>query len=165
MGDVDTDVPMLLATAYHWRRVFADGSGLESELAIYVLCHISEEVEDHEEDSSNEMHLVPERRAYDSKTGIEIPREKVLEGRKADMKEMMNRHFFDEVPESEAVGKRLIRAQWLEPTTEARRPTDIAAFEEKRDDKHAMTRPLKVERVPVSRAATGSKSRRRVFGN
>ena len=55
VGDVGTDVPT------------------------NVLCPISEEVEDHEgqeEDSKNEMHLVPERWVYDSKTGIEISRER-----------------------------------------------------------------------------------------
>ena len=44
----------------------------------YVPCLMSVEVEDHEgqeEDSKNEMNLVPERWVYDSKTGIEISRE------------------------------------------------------------------------------------------
>ena len=48
-------------------------------------------------DSGTEMNLVHERHLYDSKTGIEISREKVLEGRKARMEEMMNHHVFDEV--------------------------------------------------------------------
>ena len=63
-----------------------------TELPSCVLCPISEEVEEHEEqeeDSGNEMNLVPERRVYDSKTGIEISREKVVEGREAEMEEMM----------------------------------------------------------------------------
>ena len=79
MGDVDTDVPQQ-PTVGGW-RVFTDGSGLDSELPTCVLCPISEEVEDYEEDSENVMNLVPERRENDSKTGTEIPREKVLEGR------------------------------------------------------------------------------------
>ena len=59
--------------------MFADGSGLDSELPTYVLCPTSEEVEEYEkqeEDSGNEMNLVRERRVYDSKTGIEIFRER-----------------------------------------------------------------------------------------
>ena len=63
------------------KRVFRDGSGLDSELPTCVLCSISEEVEAYEEEQStevdNEMNLVPELRA-----AIEISREKVLEGRK-----------------------------------------------------------------------------------
>ena len=54
-----------------------------------------------EEDSRNEMNLVPERWLYDSKTGTEISREKVLKGRKAEVKEMMDHHISDKVPESE----------------------------------------------------------------
>ena len=49
----------------------------------HVLGPLSEEVEDcleQEKDSRNEMNLVPERWLYDSKTGTEISREKVLEG-------------------------------------------------------------------------------------
>ena len=118
MDDVDTDVPMLVIDqqpTVRGRRVLTDGSGLDSELPTYVLCPISEEAEEHEEqeeNSENDMNLVPERRVYDSKTGIEISREKVLEGRKAEMEGMMNHHVFDEVCESEAVGKTLIRAKW-----------------------------------------------------
>ena len=88
-----------------------------ASLPTYVLCPTTEEVEEYEEqeeDSGNEIDLVLERRVYDSKTGIEISREKVLEGRKAEMDEMMNHHVFDEVPESEAAGKKLIRAKWLQ---------------------------------------------------
>ena len=44
----------------------------------------------------------------DCKTDIEISREKVLEGREAEVEDMMNHHVFDDVPESEAVGKKLI---------------------------------------------------------
>ena len=57
------------------KRVFRDGSGLDSELPTCVLCSISVEVEEYEEEQStevdNEMNLVPERRA-----AIEISREK-----------------------------------------------------------------------------------------
>ena len=79
---------------------------------------------------------------------------RVLEGRKADMEEVMN-HLFDEVPESEAVGQKLIRAKWLnddrdEKARERRVAMDIAAFEGKRDDNYAMTPPLKVSRILVS---------------
>ena len=73
-----------------------------ASLPTYVLCPTTEEVEEYEEqeeDSGNEIDLVLERRVYDSKTGIEISREKVLEGRKAEMDEMMNHHVFDEVLE------------------------------------------------------------------
>ena len=106
---------------------------------------------------------------YDSKTGIEISREKVLEGRKARMEEMMNHHVFDEVLKSEAVGKKVIRAKWLnddrgEIARKLLVAMEIAAFKGKRDDKHATTPPLKVARLLVSRAATGSKARRRVSG-
>ena len=85
------------------------------------------------------------------------------------MKELMNHHVFDEVPGSEAVGKKLIRARWLnddrgEKARERLVPMIIAAFEGKRDDHHAMTPPLKVARMLISRVATGSKSRRRVLG-
>ena len=45
VGDVNTDVPMLVNDA---RRVFTDGPGLDSELPTYVLCSISEEVEEYE---------------------------------------------------------------------------------------------------------------------
>ena len=48
------------------------------------------------------MNLIPERRVFDS---IEISREKVLAGRKAEMEGMMNHHVFDEVPESEPLGR------------------------------------------------------------
>ena len=68
--------------------MFTDGSGLDGELPTNVLCPISEEVEDYEdqeEDPGNEMNVVPERQVYDSKIGIEIASEKVLEGRKAEM--------------------------------------------------------------------------------
>ena len=41
---------------------------------------------------------------------------------------------------------------------------EIAAFEGNRDDNHAMTPPLKVEQMLVSRAATGPKARQRVLG-
>ena len=129
-------------------------------------CPISEEVKEYEEeqamDVDSEMTLVPERRVNDRKTGIKIPREKVLAGRKAEMEEMMNHHLFDEVPEGDAVGNKLIRAK-----LQARQrlvAMEIAAFEGKRDDKHAMTPPLKVAQMLVSRAETGSKARRRVWG-
>ena len=107
-------------------------------------------------DVDNEMTLVPEHQVYDSKTGIEIPREKVLAGRKAEMEEMMNAHFFDEVPESEAAGKKLVRAKWLKDdragkAREGLVAMEIAACEGKRDDKHAMTPPLKLVRMLVSR--------------
>ena len=55
----------------------------------------------------------PERRVYDSKTGIKIFREKVLEGRNAEVENMINHHVFDDVPESAAVREKLIRAKWL----------------------------------------------------
>ena len=82
------------------------------------------------------------------------------------MKEMMNHHFFDEVLESEAVG---IRAKWLNDDRgeKARgRPVVVETLHSKgkRDDNHAMTPSLQVARMLVSRAATGSKSRRRVLG-
>ena len=82
--------------------------------------------------------------------------------------EVMN-HLFDEVPESEAVGQKLIRAKWLnddrgEKARERRVAMDIAAFEGKRDENHAMTPPLKVARTLFSRATTGPKSGRRVLG-
>ena len=72
-------------------------------------------------------------------------------------------HLFDEVPESEAVGKKLIRAKWLnddrdDKARERLVARDIAAFEGKRDDNHAMTPPLKVARMLVSRASTGYRS-------
>ena len=78
-------------------------------------------------------------------------------------------NVFDEVPESVAVGKKFIRAKWLndERGEKARVrlvAMDIAAFEGKRDDSPAMTPPLKVARMLTSRAATGSKARRRVLG-
>ena len=50
-----------------------------ASLPTYVLCPTTEEVEEYEEqeeDSGNEIDLVLERRVYDSKTGIEISREK-----------------------------------------------------------------------------------------
>ena len=59
------------------------------------------------------MNRVLERQVNDSKSGFETSREKELEGRKAEMEEMMNRHVFDEVPESEAVGKKPTRAKRL----------------------------------------------------
>ena len=37
----------------------------------------------------------------------------MLEGRKAEMAQMMNRHVCDEVPENETVRKKLIRGKWL----------------------------------------------------
>ena len=91
VGDEGTDVPMLVIDQQRTvggRRVFT----LDSELPTSVFCPISEEVVDDEEqekDSGNEMDLVPERQMYDSKTGIEIPREKELEGRKTELKELM----------------------------------------------------------------------------
>ena len=85
------------------------------------------------------------------------------------MKELMNHHVFDEVPGSEAVGKKLIRARWLnddrgEKARERLVTVIIAAFEGKRDDHHAMTPPLIVARMLLSGVATGSKSRRRILG-
>ena len=113
-GDVDADVPMLVIDqrpTVGGMRVFTDGSGLDSDLPTCVLCLIPEEVEEYEEqeeDSVNKRNLVTERWVYDSKTGIEISREKVLEGRKAEMDEMMNYHGCDEVPENEAARKKLM---------------------------------------------------------
>ena len=170
VGDEGTDVPMLVIDqrpTVGGRRVCT----LDSELPTSVFCPISEEVVDDEEqekDSGNEMDLVPERQVYDSKTGIDIPRDKELDCRNAELKESMNHHVFDEI-RSEAVGKKLIRARWLnddrgEKARERLVPMEIAAFEEKRDDNHAMTPPLKVARMLISRAATGSTSRRRVLG-
>ena len=80
----------------------------------------------------------------------------------------MKHHVLDEVPEGEAVGKKLIRANWLNDdrgeSTRTLVAMEIAALEGKRDDNRAMTPPLKEARMLVSRAATGSKARRRVFG-
>ena len=164
LDDVDTDVPMqvidLQRTVGGW-RVLTDGSGLDTELSTCVLRPISEEVKNYEvqeEDFGNEMNLVPERQVYDSKTGIDISREKAREGRKAAMKEMMDHHVFDEVPDSEAAGKKFIRAKWLhgdtvEKARERLVAKEIAAFQVKRDDKHAITPAPKVARMLVSRAA------------
>ena len=46
VGDVDTDVPMLVIDqqpTLGGRCVFTEGSGLDSELPTYALCFISEE--------------------------------------------------------------------------------------------------------------------------
>ena len=51
-GDVDMDVPMLVIDqqpTVGGRRVFKDGSGLDSELPTYARCPISEDVEEYEE--------------------------------------------------------------------------------------------------------------------
>ena len=58
------------------------------------------EYEEQQEDSRNEITLIPERQVYNCETAIENSREKVLAGRKAEMEEMMNHHVFDEVPKS-----------------------------------------------------------------
>ena len=69
------------------RRVLTDGSGLDSTFAnLRGLSNFrggGRVRRAGEEDSGNEINLVLERRVYDSKTGIEISREKVLEGRKS----------------------------------------------------------------------------------
>ena len=96
VADVETEVPRLVMDKQPevgGGRVFVNGpgSGWNSELTAAVLCSISVE----EENSGNEMTLVLEPWVYDSKTGIEISREKILEGRKAEMEEMMNHHVFD----------------------------------------------------------------------
>ena len=88
----------------------------------------------------------------------------MLEGRKAEMDEMMNHHVFDEVPENEAARKKLMSDDRGEKAREREVAMEIAPFEGNRDDNHAMTPPLKVERMLVSRAATGSKARQRVLG-
>ena len=73
LGDMDADVPMLVIdqqATVGSMRVFTDGSESDSELPIYVLCLIPEEVEEYEEqeeDSGNKMNLVAERWVYDSK--------------------------------------------------------------------------------------------------
>ena len=127
MGDVDTDVPMLVIdqqATVGGRRVCTDGSGLDSESPTHVLCSTTEEVEEYEEqeeDSGKRDETGPERRVCDSKTGIEISHQEVTE-----MEEIMNHHAFDEVPESEA-RERLVAVE-------------VAAFVGKRDDNHAMTR-------------------------
>ena len=62
VGDVNTDVLMLVIAqepTVVGRCVFADGSGLNSDFQTYVLCPISEEVEEYEgqqEDSGNEVY-------------------------------------------------------------------------------------------------------------
>ena len=96
-----------------------------------------------EGDSRNVMNAVLERRVHDSKTGLEISREKVLRGRKAEMEELTNHHIFDKVPESEAV----MRVKWLnddrgEKARERLIAMEITALEGERDDSHAMTPPL-----------------------
>ena len=53
-------------------------------------------------------------RSTTARLALRSPREKVLAGRKAEMEEMMNHHVFDDIPESEAVGKKLIRASGFE---------------------------------------------------
>ena len=78
------------------------------------------------------MTQAPERQVYDSRIGIEIPLEKVLAGDN----------------ESEAAGKKLIRAKWLndgrgEKARDRQVAMEIAAFEGKRDDNHVMAPPLK----------------------
>ena len=86
---------------------------------------------------------------YDSKTDIEIPREKVLAGGKAEM-----------------LSGRNSSTQSGRTTPEARKHEEcqIAAFGRKRDDNHASTSALKVARMLISRAATGSRARQRVLG-
>ena len=59
-----------------------------------------------------------------------------MAGRKTEIEGMMNRHVFDEVLVSQAVGKKLIRANWLnddrgEKARERLVATEIAAFEGK----------------------------------
>ena len=86
--------------------MFMDGSGLDSELPTDVLCPISEEVEGvrrTKKDSGNEMILV----------ALRSPVRRYWRVRKAGMEEMMNHHVFDEVPESDAATKKLIRERWL----------------------------------------------------
>ena len=114
-----------------------------------------EDHEDQEEGSRNEKNLIPEPWVHGSKTAIEIVRDEVLQGRMAEMKDIMNHHLFDEFPASEAVGKKLILAKWRkydrgEKARQRLVAMEIAAFEEKRDDIHAMTPPLKVARMLVS---------------
>ena len=57
-----------------------------------------------------------------------------------------------------------MQSGWTTTARELLVAIEVAAFDEKRDDNHAMTPPLKVARMLVSRAATGSKAQRRVFG-
>ena len=120
VDDVETDVPMLVTDqqpTFGGRRVFVNGSCLDSDSPTAVLYPISEDVgvveyeEEPVEDSENKMALVPERHAYDSKIGIEFSRDKLLEGRKAEMEDVANHHVFDEVPEGDAVGKKFTRGK------------------------------------------------------
>ena len=119
VGDVGTDVPMLVIDqqpTVGGRRVLTDWTA-----------------------SCQPLSSVPSPRRssterYDSKTGIEIPREKELDCRNAELKESMNHHVFDEIPGSEAVGKKLIRARWLiddrgEKARESLVKMEIEAFE------------------------------------
>ena len=101
VGDVDTDVSMMV---------------IDQWSSSYVLCPISEEVEEYEEqeDSGKEMNLIPE----------------------APGAEMMKHHVFDEVPESESVGKKLNDDRG-EKARERLVAMKIAAFEGQRDDNHA----------------------------
>ena len=83
--------------------MFVTGCGLDNKSPTAVLCPMLEDVsgEEHEEelveDSEIEMILVLGRRVYDSETGVEILREKVLAGRKAETEEIANHHVFDEI--------------------------------------------------------------------
>ena len=73
---------------------------------------------------------------FDRKTGVEIYREKVLAGRKAEL----DHHVLDGVPEADAIGKKIIRAK--RTTSERVVAMQIAALEGKRDDYPAMTPTL-----------------------
>ena len=91
-----------------YRREYYSGDYSTSSVAA-TLRKMWKSAKSRREDSRNEVIMVLERRVNDCKTGTEI----LLEGRKAEMEEMMNHHVFDENHESDAVRKKLIRAKRL----------------------------------------------------
>ena len=71
-------------TGFGGRQARAHGSSLDSEFPTYVLCPISKEVEDYQEQERGQRErdaLVLKGGVCDSKIGIEIPRGKVLVAR------------------------------------------------------------------------------------
>ena len=74
-------------------RVFVSGTSLDRGAPVEVPCAVGEETGGAELGDDPEVltdTLVPERQMFHSKTGLELPREKFLAGRKAEMEECTN---------------------------------------------------------------------------
>eukprot|EP00969_Alexandrium_andersonii_P213813 9441946-Alexandrium_andersonii.AAC.1 len=59
--------------------------------------------------------IVPEEVVYGEKSGLPLDREKVIQGRLLERKQMNDHHVYDEVPEAEKpAGVKVETSRWLE---------------------------------------------------